>query len=443
MKKYAILMMVFSVLIVSGCKQPNFQPIVVLSEVLPTFPASMSSQTRGISPRETTAPEVIDYIGYVYAPVRETYNPLADQALAYINELFSTLDSDVFDSYYIMRDLNDKGICKGTSADQSEKYFITKVDNAYTVQLWKLVDRVWVKTLHLTLTKSESDYSGTAYARAASVSSDRTEYRLDFNTADPDYSQVVEISAINIEPDDAAEEEIPRKLWLKAWEKDSAFFIAANVFYIRVNIEENSPYRTQFMALLEGDDPDNIKGSYMYTAAVSLAAEGTEYAGANLALVGESVTDNTAIFTDNSVGALYKEGIAAWLRTDPDNSSGGKIVTDINAILVNGGQSAYVIADPATATTADIFTALRKTKDLLDLSATANAELDAVLFVVKLVNPGYYDATGFIGTEELDKPDWAAQVPAFPEESAISPTAADIAADTFTVTMPQDTEPNF
>ena len=87
------------------------------------------------------------------------------------------------------------------------------------------------------------------------------------------------------------------------------------MYYTNVTIEEQSEFYTYFMTVLNGGEPfvpgtTVVNANYIYRGAV----DRDENRGAvDLALVPAANDEVTTIFTDYSMGRIYKESIAAYL----------------------------------------------------------------------------------------------------------------------------------
>ena len=416
-----------------------------LAEALIDFPASMVSSeagTTGVSIKTTTSADILTYLDYFYKPVRTTYNPIAQRAVSFVEAILESVETNIFAEPAIRRALTRSGSWSGKNGSNTEAYRATKNELDYTVEVWKIVDSSWLKTLHLDFTKAGSVYSGTAIAVDDTAGlTERPTYEVKFDTNDASYGQITEVRAVNIRLYDGVNPNVARKLWLKAWQVNDDFFVAANVHYTHVNLETQSPFYTEFMAEIgQQAGTDNVKVSYVYRGAVDIA---TNHGGISLALVPQTLATVDNVFTDYSIGELYTRAISDWIRTDPDTADTPpqKLITVLNSILTAAGVPAAEFISTSS-TDAEIFSALSKIQFYLQETGQSSDDLNAVLFVVKAVNPGYFDAvTGFVGTEALNKPSWAGDVPAYSQ--SIDVTAAAIAADAYTITMPSPSEPDF
>jgi len=448
MRNIAVAAMLIGLLLgLAACKDIAGSAVGGLGDALLGFPAALAEPSATFSyvtesfSIKTTPADITGYLDYLYRPVRSTYNPLAAQAIGFVDNLLEGVETNIFGNQVVMAALADTGEWASYNQAETEAYRVTQSALTYTVEIWKTVDAQGLKILDLEFTDTGSNYRGTAIAVSDTLGlSERPTYQVDFDTADAVLGKYVELRAVNIQPVTSAAN-IPRKLWLKAWQDGDGFFVSANIHYVQVDIETTSPFRTQFMEQL-GAPAADVQASYIYRGAVDVT---TDHGGVSLGLVPASVgtTDTATLFTDYSIGAIYKTAIAAWIRTNPTitTSTGDQaLITVINDILVFYGQDALAINTGSNE--ADIFTALQAVKAILDGGGASSADLDAILFVVKVVNPGYYDGTaGFVGTEELGKPSWAADVPALSGDVGVS--AAAIADAAFTVTMPPPAHPDF
>lgn len=444
------------IIVLSGCDPSGgTDDIVSVGDALVSFPAALVNSTAAtasvralsVTPMTTSA-DIVTYLDYVYRPVRDSYNPLAKNAIEFVDATLDSVDTHVFGNTAIMSALNETGTWTGEDTTKAEKYRVTLLNGTYTVEIWNTVDTEWLKTLHLSFTRAGSRYFGTVTAvDDTSGLTERPSYEVTFDTHDPDYGKLTELTAVSIAPDDAGASNIPRKLWLKAWQVDNDFFITANVHYVHVDIETGSDYYEQFMTELAGGTwtpGDEVEASYIYRGAADTTSE---QGSVSLALVPAAVTDTTSIFDTYSIGAIYRKAIADWINangpTDEDGGDTTPIITTLNSLLSNAGATLLDDSGPqANNTTAEVFTALEAVKTYLNSQGTSSSGLDAILFVVEVVNPGYYDDTnGFVGTATLNTPTWSGAVPVC--DAAVGTSAADIAADTFTVTMPSPAQPPF
>ena len=228
--------------------------ITGLASSLIEFPSALveaEAGTTAVSVKATTSADVTAYLDYLYKPVRDAYNPMARSAIGYVETLLEAVEANIFGERSIRRALDTDGSWAGKNNTKTEAYRVTKRELNYKVEIWKIVDAQWLKTLHLDFYKAGEVYRGTATAVDDTAGlAERPRYKVIFDTNDATYGQVTELRATNINFADGADPNIARKLWLKAWETDGNFFIAANIHYIHVNVEIQSPYYGEFMAEL-------------------------------------------------------------------------------------------------------------------------------------------------------------------------------------------------
>ncbi|NBC28570.1 MAG: hypothetical protein GVY29_01095 [Spirochaetes bacterium] len=425
-----------------------------VKDALVQFPESLtksstSSQMQSLAsvvPQATDA-EVIDYVGYVYAPVREHYNPIAQGAIDFTVEMLTAVEDNILSNGVIMNRLDNQGEVSGYEDGETSAYRVTKpAADTYTVELWAQSDGAWQKNIDLTIEPSGDGWKGTIIARNTDDPAKNTLYQVDFDENDADFGKVTELRAVDLEVYDAddpeRDENVPTKLWIQAFEKDDTFSVNAAVNYTHVDIEDSSDFGDLFLAEIDGGETteDGIVASYIYQGVASL----TEDQGAvSLALVPGNVDDNSTIFDTYAYGEIYKRAIGNWVRTNPELEPGVSLIPAINAYLDLAGNPVADISDSSTDD--EVFAALEAIRDWADAQGEDTSDLDAILFVVEVVNPGYYTSTGFVGTAQLATPDWAADLADSQDDftGSVEVTAAGIAADDFTVTMPEPVAPNF
>ena len=428
--------------LLGGENTGDVETMAGLAEALIEFPAALvtsQADASRVTIKETTAEGITSYLDYLYKPVRSTYNPLALSAVEFVETVLDAVETKIFAEGSIRRALETSGSWTVKNNTNTEAHRVTRSEGDYTVETWKIIDSAWLKTLHLEFGEAAGAYRGTVIAvKDTPGLSERPIYEVTFDTNDATFGQVTEVRAVKIKYDDGIHPNIARKLWLKAWQTDNDFFVAANIHYTHVNIQTDSPFYDEFMTELgQQAGTDTVNASYIYRGSVDID---TEQGAVSLALVPEGLAGVETVFTDYSIGELYKRAISDWVRTDPDAESTPtqKLISVINNILTAVGADLI----DTTSTDDEIFAALEATKSYLDSAGQSSNDLNAILFVVKAVNPGYYDAiSGFVGTEALNKPTWAGDVPA--HDQSIDVSAAVIAADTYTVVMPAPAEPDF
>jgi hypothetical protein len=191
------------------------------------------------------------------------------------------------------------------------------------------------------------------------------------------------------------------------------------------------------MDVLENGRTDsNVVASYVYQGIAS-TAEDKDQGAVSLALVPSNEPDDTDVFVDYAYGEIYKRAIGAYVVND------SALMTDINNMLSAAGSSTTVSAG---STPSDVFGALEEIRAWADSAGQDTSTLDSVLFVVDVVNPGYYNSVeGFIGSDTLNTPSWADELTGTgdPFVGDIEVSAGSIAAADFTVTMPEPATPDF
>jgi len=174
-----------------------------------------------------------------------------------------------------------------------------------------------------------------------------------------------------------------------------------------------------------------INANYIYSGAVNLA---NGNGAVSLALVPESDNSTSEVLDNYSVGKIYKEAIAEGIREATDTGSGKRLIQIINEILTQAEKN--LISEASS--TDDIFTALGQVKDYL--GEDDNEALDEILFVVKLVNPGYFEEeNGFPGNNLINTPAWAVTIPDFYSFSMKS--AKEVSGESFVFERPDDNPP--
>ncbi len=420
-----------------------------LDKALLDLPSAVNAPQSGSDPGQgsrsiivhTAEDTALAVIGTIYNPVRDVYNPLASEIIRFTNQLIAEMDTSLFSNDQVIDTLKSDGVVELTFDDQSQKARMTLDNATYTVESWKKIQNAWLKILDIRFSKNSGRYVGTIHARDEQLDAvHRPEFRIDFDTSDPEVGQVMELRVINLDYDDPAVTEewesfnIPHKLWLKATQDDNSFYIAANVFYrnIYLNGDQFTPY---LMSVLNDNEPyipgvTRVDANYIYRGAVNV---GLNVGAVDLALVPEDTEDTGTIFSLYSMATIYKEAVAAWVK---DNAT---IIEGLNFILDEVGAGFQISADSGVD---EIFSALTLAGQYFEEQGYSDETIDAVLFVVQLTNPGYFDSvSGFVGNDSIRRPLWADAVPAY--EFLKVRSAAEISSDTFTVVMPDDVGPDF
>ncbi len=452
----------------SGCNlvgnlfAPRGTTVSGLSDSLVSFPESLSRRTDTATQSSgTVAPmsdetldSVIDYVDYVYRPVRNSFNPLAQAAIDVTNELLGEVESAVLSNENVMGILESEGEFSGYNDDETEAYQVTLDTSTgadvYTVQIWKAADGAWRKDLHMQFQESGDGYKGALTIRNTESGAEEGElYQIDFDADDPDYGKLTEVRGVNIDGDDPNDPDdnvnIPTRLWVQAFEQNDRFHVNATIHYTEIQIEDQTAFGSCFMDELDNDRAtDNVTASYIYQG-IAAASEGEDRGAVSLALVPSNVTGTDTIFTTYAYGEIYKRAIGEWVRSNPQLDSGDDLIPAVNNILGNVTDPAVVSIDDQS-DNADIFTALEEVRDFLISDGSSAPDLDAILFVVEVVNPAYYTADGgFVGSDTLNTPTWADELTGSsnPFAGQIDVAADQISSAAFTVTMPENTPPDF
>ncbi len=395
--------------------------------------------------------EIIDSLKYIFNPVRDTYNPLAAEAIRFTRLLLADISEAIFQNKDIMRSLHEEGLVELTyeEEDTTHKARLTKNGSSYAIEAWKILEDTWFKFLDLRFAKEGERYYGTIYTREEMLDADiRPEYRFDFDTQNPTVGHSMQLSAVNLNQqapatDTPAEKtNIPTKLWLNAQSDNETFYIAGNVYYENINIETDSDFYTYFMSVLNEMEQfipgvTVVNGNYIYRGAVDLF---NDRGAIDLALVPEAVTGSESIFTDYSIGKIYEEAIAEWIRNETVDNSTVTLVQAVNLLLAVAKSDVRISAESSTE---EIMTALEIVLEYLDSIRDPDArQISDILFIVQIVNPGYFDSeNGFVGNDEIRRPDWADTIPGY--ETLQVKSAAEVSSDNFTVVMPDDENPDF
>ncbi len=459
MKKlpYKLLFGLVLILLSLSCRQQGENPEseeISFDKVLVTLPEAVNApdgngQTgeEGTPPVKTTVDDMLESIRNIYNPVRDWYNPLAAAAIDQTNLLLQEIEKNIFQNPDLMKIIYAEGVFEHTDDNATQKGRITYNENTYRVEFWISLEQTWLKHLDVEFTKEGERYFGRIFIREQQANPEnRPEFRIDFDTRDPSLQQqVMELRIVNLDYDDPAVDDftedynIPTKLWLKARQDNETFYSAANVYFKKLHQEENSDFYPYFMTILNNGDPyvygsTLVNANYIYRCAVDLVAD---RGAVDLALVPEAIDETATIFADYSIGHIYKEAFAEYIRKDAIDDT--PLTELMNIMLTQAGSN---IELSETSTTEEIFEALVVIQEYYEKQGEDTEAFDTLLFIVKLVNPGYFDAqTGFVGNDEILAPEWSSDVPAFADFELLS--AADVAGDNFTVVMPDDGPPDF
>ena len=389
-----------------------------LADALVTLPSSITPAPSGPSsaygaPRGVA--EVIAHVQGLYAPIRDTYNLIASEAIEFTRDLLDRIDTDIFANGDLMDYLDENGSFAADTTDDLGRvvvWEVTKSGSDYTVAGWKdySVDE-WRQILYASFTQTGNRLTGYAVVAQDKALADRALFRVEFDNADPDEGKVIILEAVEID-DDSEVRNIPTALWLKAFQKGDEFHIAASVYYEDVDVESGALEQHYMDVLNNGQngafvvDGTGVHGAYIYNGAFELL--GTEDRGAvNLALVPANYA-GADYFSAYSVGAVYRNSIGAWVLSPADST----ILDAINAVPGLPYPGMTSTSTPTPTEIDQIFA------NLLYIQANIpepSSELDNVLFATQLTNPGYFDSSEtetFVGTADLNTPGWAATLPA-------------------------------
>ncbi|MFP4362718.1 MAG: hypothetical protein ACLFR1_02485 [Spirochaetia bacterium] len=421
----------------------------VLLEIPSTFSSYQSTRSGDSAGEET----VLDHVQYIYNPVRNTYNVIASRAIDVVDAYLDAVDANILSIPSTMDALEESGEISGPMEEldangNSQTYYISKTDNTYQVIISSVFDTQdgerELRNTQIDFTKEEERIYGTVSVRTpVLLPEERVEYQIDFDTADPDYGQVIELTVTSLDNDSdnsSKTENIPTRLWLKAYQLENIFYIAGTVYYTDVIVEEDSPYQDIFMSELDPDgtwasgDAPISAGIYTYQGAADVSDPDATSGLVNLATVPFHYT-GTDVFTQYSMGALYKRVIAEWIKSDTetdmnDTEEGVQTVLEI----VNNALSAYesTISISDTSENDQVFSALQELYTFLDNDENQDpGDLGIIIAVTKITNPGYFGHDSFVGTEDLARPSWADDFSGLTLPDPMS--AADIQADTFSV----------
>jgi len=411
----------------------GIQEQITLSKVILDLPSAINAPESRENKKGVSAATIFNTISLLYSPIRDEFNPLAAQALDYTKNIFFLIDENIFHNRPVMAKINRDNLLETDFDDNGTegRLRISKNESTYTVELWQKNDTAWDKALYVEFTLTNTVYTGTLYtALPVQGSAEKILYKIDFNTADVCGHSMV-ISIINLEYAENGSENIPSRIWLKVCKSGNRFYAAGNRYSLNVNIGRDMDFSNEVMdQLYDGEYVPGttvVNANYIYTAAVDLTSGN---GAASVALVPETDNRTAEIFDIYSVGNIYREAVAQWIKntTDPD------LIQIINDILTDAGE---VLISKDSSTNA-IFEALQQVKEYL--GEQSDETLDGILFVVQLVNPGYFSGeSGFTGNDLINTPSWAADVPNFYPFPILS--AAALAADAFLFAIPDENPP--
>lgn len=422
----ALFAAIAALVVLAGCQMPadQNQPAFGLADALVTFPDSMQPAPGSRAPLASEA-EVITRVQGLFTPVRDNYNALAIDGITFVADLLNSLDIDLFGNEDLMAYLEENGsvVLGGTTSDGNEaRYEIVKNVNDYTVAGWTNYGGTWAQAIYIDFTAAGDDISGDVWVAEDTNAAGRAIFQATLNNNDPDYGLVTEFRADNLDSQSTSLVNVPTKLWLKAYDDGTTFQIAANVYYVDIDVEsgEIEPY---YMSVLNNgqvsaftvNDP-GVNGAYSYRGAFDISGS-TDRGKIDLALVPANYT-GTDFFTAYSVGANYETAIASWILDPADPA----LMNAINGYpgIPNGGHTSTTA--PTAQQIADLFADLEHIYE----QDPSDADLANVLFATQLTNPAYFDgslAESFVGTEDLLKPAWADTLPAFALAIEVDQTA--------------------
>ncbi|MBI9101725.1 MAG: hypothetical protein JEY99_04880 [Spirochaetales bacterium] len=455
MKMFFKLVCMISIFLLFAACDPNGTVDGVdtgISAALVSFPDSLSSSTAGRDSVDVSD-TVITHLAYLYNPVRNEFNLMAENVIEFIRDLLDSVEINVLNNDDFMAYLAENDSWTNIpSTGTKSGYLIEKgtIEGDYTLECWE--DDALI--LYLEFTEDGNNFEGTAWV-AGTETDDGIYYRADFNTDDAEYGSVTELSALNLSQD-ASEMNSPDRLWLKAWEKDGNFYINANIRYLRADLEDDDTFFKQYlMTVLKGSEwnrGDVFGGNYIYRC---VAKTDLDQGAVSLALVPESITTTDAddIFTGYSIGEMYKKAFSAWFNatggeyeSEPEEGGYGRLIdlmtTNSSGLDFTGselntqGSVGLSTTLPMTLTDDQVFTYLEDFRAYLAEFVTTNnltwdlSDFDAILFAPNIDNPGYFTSDGFVGTASADAPDWCIDFPV--ASGDISYSAAGIAGDVTT-----------
>lgn len=440
---------VFSLLCCDRDAPPPEQEKIRLDDTLFSLPEAVSAPAQSgahggdnesAAAARITEQAVLNEIAALYNPVRETYNPLAAEAIGITRELLSSIQSTVFSDQFLMNLLQKAGVIFWTSDNASEKIQVSTQEEGYVIELWRHTDS-WSKVLDMRFTKKQKRYTGTIFVRDTQKCDVYRAplYRLSFDTGDSGRGHLMELRAVNLDTLQDSVNNIPTALWLEVSQDNSTFYMAGNIRYTNVSIAEESAFYPYLMSILNGPDDfldghTNVAANYIYRGAVVRA---DNRGAVDLALVPASDNSTEDLFDTWSIAALYREAIAEWIRSG--TLDGEPLTAILNRIL---DQTDSDITISSASTTQEIFDALKDIKSRLEDRRFDAGDIDNILFIVELGNPGYFNAqSGFIGNNDIRTPSWASGVPSFDNISVLPPAA--LGETVYSITMPEDRDPDF
>ncbi|MCP4713995.1 MAG: hypothetical protein GY868_02670 [Deltaproteobacteria bacterium] len=382
----------------------------------------------------------------IYNPVREWFNPLANKALNFSRNLLQNMTDNIFSNKQLMQRLSDVGLVELTFDKDTQKARITRRDSTFELELWVIDSGVWLKHLNAVFVKNDTRLRGTVYVLDDTAGSGpQPLYRIEFDTEDPELGHIMELRATDLDYDDpdlAAYEDdynIADRLWLKAYQKDDIFSIAANVYFKNIDIEREADFYPYVMKILNDGSPyvfgrTTVTANYIYRGTVEVIPD---RGAVELALTPAAQTETDYVFSDYSIGSIYREAISNWIKSAVEDNV--PLTTLLNTILEDTG-SDLVLSDASP--TDDIFNALSTIKDYFAARGESIQSINDILFIIKLQNPAYFDAeSGFVGNDLIRRPDWADNLPVFDQINVLS--SAEVSSDSFLFTMPGSANPDF
>ena len=119
----------------------------------------------------TVADGILTHVGYIYEPIRQYYNPLAEAGVELAREFVTSVENDIFSDQAVMDQLNELGTINaydtGSAETATEAYAVAKDNDTYTVEVWSRSNTTdaWIKVLYMTIAPSGSSYKGTITIR--------------------------------------------------------------------------------------------------------------------------------------------------------------------------------------------------------------------------------------------------------------------------------------
>ncbi|MEE8440554.1 MAG: hypothetical protein V3S41_02440, partial [Spirochaetia bacterium] len=408
-RTFAFWLLLAAVLLTSGCiLVPGFRRAAFgLADALVKIPGAITRKvvaatSSSVAPRSSDA--VIASVQGIYTPVRDDYNEIANSAIEFTREMLAGIDENLFGNRRLVKYLEDNG--EVFFNDGVEAWQITQAGTVYTVAGSENVAGVWYPTIYITFTQEGEHLFGEVVAIDTPEDSNSPTYRIVFDNADVDFqgAMTTELEAVNLNYNNLDTFNIPTKLWLRAYAQGEVFQIAASVYYTEVNLEDDQEIQPYLMAIMKGPaapyalDELGITGLYQYRGVFQVNAE-VDRGTIDLALVPGYTTPTGTEFADYSVGALWKEAIAAWI-VDPELAMANDGVTQGEEVrtFINDFHFSLNLAVAETwypigtgSLEAEVFDALAFIQTNLPDTDPARGELDNLLFVVLLTNPAYFD----------------------------------------------------